>query len=567
MIYEVYAPNVHLFAFHLRDDSLSDNYNNKLLWHKCQEILKKFEIPQELKIKDVAPNTRVDLLEEATDKNIYLSLESAKSEDEKQKTRVTGIACPLQIYDSYALALNLRIDEFDEFQKNKTEPVGINIFKNFNPDNCFLSTNIHSSLGQTLLLTAWLSPDQQQDATLWRKIAQQCVQNFCGQTRECPQLYQESILFDSPIFEYSNPNSSHGYEHILVWLFFAEEEVEKYYAKADENLSLFYQEFIDLFFYRNKVIKSFHLSRDVYVDIHNLYKDFKQIVRDIAKIRTIENNLLVTDKSRDLSAENKRTSPQNTALPQILPENDLRASNTIRQLSNDELKYYQDKLSILPSLDLQYSEYLAELDKYHLTIKTNTTNYTEKLRQIQEKSSSKDLSFLANFNQIISMKFANQIQTDLGYFSHTSGLVDKAITSIRGIVEIEQAERDRTTQEILRQKEEAEKQRNDNLQTAVAVLGFGLGAAQIGVSTAPYIIPQQQPPTPIQVPFTTIKLCPFAASVVLSLVFGVVGAFVGWGCSYLFQANPICRFKAIQASRNQSAILTESKPTAKGKTK
>ncbi|NJM23558.1 MAG: hypothetical protein HC907_35515, partial [Richelia sp. SM1_7_0] len=85
-------------------------------------------------------------------------------------------------YDSYALALNLRIDEFDQSQ-NKTEAVDISIFNNFNPDNCFLPKNINSSLGQTLLLTAWLSPDQQQDATLWREIAQQCVQNFCEQKR------------------------------------------------------------------------------------------------------------------------------------------------------------------------------------------------------------------------------------------------------------------------------------------------------------------------------------------------------------------------------------------------
>ena len=38
MTYKVYAPNVHLFAFHLRDDSSSDNYDNKLLWNKCQGI-------------------------------------------------------------------------------------------------------------------------------------------------------------------------------------------------------------------------------------------------------------------------------------------------------------------------------------------------------------------------------------------------------------------------------------------------------------------------------------------------------------------------------------------------
>jgi len=429
MTYKVYAPNVHLFAYHLRDDSLSDDYDNKLLWHKCQEIFAKFAIPQDLKIKDVAPNQRVDLLEEATDTNICLALEGTIILDTKQKTRVTGIVCPLQIYDSYALALNLRINELDEFQK-KTEEVDISIFKKFNPDNCFLSTNMHSSLGQTLLLTAWLSPAQQQDA---REIAQQCVHNFCGQTRECPQFYQESKLFGSPIFEYGDPNSSHGYEHILVWLFFAEEkeETDKYYAKADENLGLFYRTFIDLFFYRNKVIKAFHFSRGAYVDIRESYKYLKETVGEITNIATIKNG----------------------------------------KLSNYELKSYQTQLNILPSVDLRYSENFAELDKYRLTIEINTKNYREKLKQIQikvqEKFPSEDFSFLEYFHEIISTKFAAQIKADLGYFTHTSGLVDKAITSIRGIVEAEQAERDRS------------------LENTVQVLGiaFGGGAIVSGVVT------------------------------------------------------------------------------------
>ncbi len=447
MTYKVYAPNVHLFAFHLRDDSSSDNYDNKLLWNKCQGIFQRFEISQELKIRNVAPDRRIDLLEEATGTNIFLPLEGAIILDTAQKTRVTGIACPLQIYDSYALALNLRIDEFDRSQ-NKTEAVDISIFKNFNPDNCFLPKNINSSLGQTLLLTAWLSPAQQQDATLWREIAQQCVQNFCEQKGECPQLYQESLLFDSPIFEYANPNSAHGYEHILVWLFFSEEE-EQYYAKADANLGSFYQEFIDLFFYRNKVIKAYHISRDVYSDIYSLYKEFKQTVREIANIKSIGNSSLVLNTNRDLSPEIKRTSLQNKIVPTISPENNLTVSNTITGLSNIELKNYQNKLRVFPLLDLQYSEYLTEFDKYRLTIETNTKNYAEKLRQIQEKSANENLQFLSNFNQIISIKFSNQIQTDLGYFANTPGLIDKAITSIRGIVEIEQAERDRSLENTI----------------------------------------------------------------------------------------------------------------------
>lgn len=504
---QIYAPNVHIFVFHLLDDSSSKNYDKKLLWQKCEEIFQKFEISQKLKIRDVAPDIRVDLLEEATDANILLPLEGEIILDTTQKTKVTGIVCPLQIYDSYALALNLRIDEFDKDQ-NKTEAVDISIFKNFNPDNCFLSTNINSSLGQTLLLTAWLSQSQQQDETLWREIAQQCVQNFYGQKRECPQLYQEGILFDSPIFEYGNPNSVNGYEHILVWLFFAEEEEKQYSAKADGNFSLFYQDFIDLFFYRNKVIKAYHLSRDVHRDIHSLYKEFKRTVGEIANIKSRENNSLVRNTNRDLFSEIKIGSPQNKILPTISPENNLAVSNTIMGLSDMELENYQDTLSIFPLLDLQYSEYLTEFDKYRLTLETNTKNYTEKLRQIQEKSANENLQFLSNFNQIISIKFFNQIQTDLGYFANTPGLIDKAITSIRGIVEIEQAKRDRS------------------LETTIQILGVGFGGGAIASGVIVSHIDK------IKQPVAAISLDkqphPFYASFILSVLAVLFCSGLGW---------------------------------------
>jgi len=333
------------------------------------------------------------------------------------------------------------------------------------------------------------------------------VQNFCEQKGECPQLYQESLLFDSSIFEYGNPNSSHGYKHILVWLFFTEEKEERYYSKADENLSLFYQEFIDLFFYRNKVIKAYHLSRDVYLDIHSLYKEFKQTVREIANIQSIENNSLVTNTNRDLSSEIKRVSPQNKIVPKMSPDNNLTVSNKIRRLSDIELKNYQDKLSIFPLLDLEYSEYLTEFDKYCLTIETNTKNYAEKLRQIQQKSANENLHFLSNLNQIISVKFSNQIQTDLGYFANTPGLIDKAITSIRGIVEIEQAERDRS------------------LENTVQVLGiaFGGGAIVSGVVT-------QNINKPFVSSYFKYPISPLALSlfwsIAATIIFGIVALLV-----------------------------------------
>ena len=212
----------------------------------------------------------------------------------------------------------------------------------------------------------------------------------------------------------------------------------------------------------------------------------------------------------------------------------------------------------IPKKSFDYARCLQDLQTHHTAITTNITNYRICLENIQTIGRVNSPQSWQDFINKDCKKWQEQIQTDINYLTPGQELFGQFVDTIRGIVETEQAESDRATQEILRRKEEADKIRNENLQTAIAILGFGLGAAQIGVSTAPYIIPQQQPPTPIQLPFTTSQPHPFVLSVVLSLLFGVAGAFFGWGVSSLFQAIATCRFKAIQASSNQPEISAGS---------
>jgi hypothetical protein len=130
-------------------------------------------------------------------------------------------------------------------------------------------------------------------------------------------------------------------------------------------------------------------------------------------------------------------------------------------------------------------------------------------------------------------------------------------------VEIEQAESDRTTQSILRDKEEADKVRDRNLQNTIAMVGVGLGAAGIGASTAVYIIPQE-PTKPISLPFTSNQLHPLTQSLLFSVFCGVVGAIVAGGLSYLIQNRSAITgriFKLFRPSSNQTAVLPGSQQT------
>jgi hypothetical protein len=74
-----------------------------------------------------------------------------------------------------------------------------------------------------------------------------------------------------------------------------------------------------------------------------------------------------------------------------------------------------------------------------------------------------NLSFLTRFIDEDCRLFTEQIQFDLGYSQKGAALLEKAMTAIQGRVEIEQAESDRTTQNLLRQKEESDQVRDRSL--------------------------------------------------------------------------------------------------------
>jgi hypothetical protein len=458
--FKVYAPNVHLFAFQLRSD------NSEHFWEKCREIWPKFHLSPPLKIQDVPKGKRVDMLESATEENSLLSLEG-KISLSPGETRIVGSAYPLQIYDSFALWLNLCVPKFNE-NSQETEEVETSFFQNFNPDGCFLANNIGSNLGQTLLLTVWLSrEDRQKNRSHWRKIAAECVRSFLGEANT-PPLYQERDLFGSPIFEYGNPTQPDGGDDIFVWLFFRESDVA-------DTFNYFAQEFIDLFFYRQKAIQAYRLSREVHQDIKERYQQLKQALEGIA--------------------------PK-------LPQLNQSGANAAGGLSAIDLSEFQQQLRLFPKLNLEYADLLGELERYRLTIEVNSKDYAINLKTIQEKLPDSDLSFLSDFHQKISQKLQEQIKVDLGYFGQSAGLVDKAIATIRGLVEIEQAKRESDLQ--------------NTIQAVGAGIGAGVGVAGIVASSYPLLKEPWQLPSPSH-PF--LPPHPFLVSFFLSLL---VGAGLGW---------------------------------------
>ncbi|MBX9258948.1 hypothetical protein H1Q63_34365 [Desmonostoc muscorum CCALA 125] len=402
----IYSPNIHLFAYHFQNSK-----NPKQLYEKCDELLDKlkisdFNLKQRINLDKELDRFRVDLIKEEEIKNDNVSppFEGKLLLDEQQ-IKIEGFAYPLRIDDSYALALNLRCpEEGQNCQKN------VSFLKQFNPDNCLLPEFIAGSLGQTLLITAWLPekqrelysepwqlPDDQQKLSeiALIELANECLNALIPDCQKQPKLHRQGQLFGSPIFEYGILSKNTVYQHILLWLFCTHE--------ADKKFANCYQDFIDLFCYRNQIIQSYTHSREIFPILEANYKNIEQEI----------------DKLENLT---KRYN-----------------------LTEEDLNQLEVQIKNLVQTASKYARYLQQLEQKRHIIAVHTRNYVEKLRVIKsiiehEYSSwlGNDISFLEEFSRKKCRRFQEQIQADLAYFAPGSGLIDQAIASIRVLVEIEQ---------------------------------------------------------------------------------------------------------------------------------
>jgi hypothetical protein len=458
---KVYAPNVHFFAFSL----LGNGQNQDWLWSQAEKVVKHSSstdlhlMRDWLDLNKEPDNPRIDVIKAAKAKqgNTVVPITGKVSLSQQKSLAVNGFIYPIRIYDSYGIWLNIHRPEQENHQK--TEPVEIDFFQKLNPTNDWLLPVEKDFLGSSLLLTAWLTPDFHADNPQeLKKLADDCVQTFFANTNNTivPPFYRSGELFGSPIFEYGLLNPITNYRHVLVWLFKDE--------MADKSFNNCQQELFDLCFFRTKIVKAFQKTRSLYKETATAYQELEAEVESLQKI-DINNSL---DKQ--------------------------------------SLETLKNKLKILPQKSLEYASLLRFLEDYQNTIAINAANYQDRLEQIHSLCPDTDLTILEQFSQVNSPLFEKQISSDLGYFRHGSGLVDKAIASIRGIVEIEQARLTRQQADIaetaLSQRQAAEK----DLQNAITAIGTGIAAGSFvasssGLITAPWAMPFANNASPYPHPF------------------------------------------------------------------
>ncbi|MBR8837666.1 MAG: hypothetical protein DSM106950_27575 [Stigonema ocellatum SAG 48.90 = DSM 106950] len=462
---KIYAPNIHLFAFQLQKISNShasrtEPENVIQLWESADKIVRTtleqdLYLGQHIDINKEPENPRVELRKESEVKDDDYSIPFAGkiSLSPDQKLVIEGFAFPLRMYDSYGLCLNLRRPEKED-DGIRTQDVDISLLSKFNQNHCLILNQNNFFIGQTLLITAWVSDHKDKN-----KIAEECLTAVFPSPSQRPPFHREGELFRSPIFEYGLFSQIKTYQHVLIWLFTNKQ--------TDNNFNECYQDLLDLFFFRAKAVKAYQDSREIYHQLALEYEEIEKIIDGIPK--------------------NKSHGDSET-------------------LKSEDLKKFKEQLKSLPQLSVKYTRLLRNLDEYQNTISINSENYASKLRKMSSKIGD-DLRFLKTFSEESSPFFQKQITSDLGYFKHGSTLLEQAVAAIRGLVEIEQAERDRS------------------LEQTIQVIGVGLGAGAIvsGIVAAH-----------IDKPCTSISSCKAFPPIILSLFWSVLAVLVFGGIAWLW---------------------------------
>lgn len=197
-------------------------------------------------------------------------------------------------------------------------------------------------------------------------------------------------------------------------------------------------------------------------------------------------------------------------------------------LNEADLKFLKQKLKALSHQDFSYSQTLRNLKHYRNTIGINSKNYKQTLKTIQRKlkekspiNSEQKLDFFLAFINEDSQYFQERIKDELNYFVEGSTLVDRAIASIRGIIEIDQTENQLGH-------EERDKENNYDLQITILAVGTGMSAGGITGSSSGLLLNQYA---------TDYPVITFGISLTLSFIVALLSGLFIFGIGKIFKTK------------------------------
>ena len=423
-----YALNVSLFAFTLQSGSYLDSQelideSPQTFQHKYEKILKD-NFSSQLIFPNSFPEFRQDLpnsdncelltgSKPGTRQFLLLSSKDKNQNPIQPKPLYRLLVYPQKLSDNYALLLNIFRPQAEGF-----DAVNFNEVGEFNPNQCLTLKNDPHFIGETFLITAYLSvskPTNLEDLkTHAENLLRQLFNGFC------PDFYQAENFLNGCILEFSRPKISQV--RYLVLFYFDD--------STSEQLRKIYWDLPELFLYYHKITNVFQKSRKYSDELDKLIRE-------------------------EIESKSK--------LPESL---DLAALKS-------QLK---ELLKTVP----KYTSQLRNLEDCLNTLNIHTRNYQLKLKRLQGQVND-ELDIFGRFAERESETFRLQIQADLNYSKPGSQLLEQAISSIRGLVDIDQAESDRKLQQILQDSEKEDKKHDRELENTIQAVGTGIG---VGVGFA-----------------------------------------------------------------------------------
>ncbi|MEH1815069.1 MAG: hypothetical protein V7K26_07705 [Nostoc sp.] len=349
---------------------------------------------------------------------------------------------PFLLNDTYAVDLTL-------VAESPNISIDIPQLQNFKPSS-LLPSNIQASLGQTLSIYGEVESSEDCD-TLAEKLAIALVAG----TNLNPVRTQQGKLFGNLLFEYqaldpNEPDNPAKQCHILIVINNSQATTATLAAEA-------YDWLLNLLCSYHKILFIYQLARQRYRDARIIYSNLENKIQEF--------NSLISENQTQLSG-----------LKSLMGE--------------------------IPKKSFDYTRCLQDLQTHHTAITTNITNYTICLENIQTIDSGNSPQSWQNFINKDCKKWQQQIQTDINYLTPGQELFGQLVDTIRGIVETEQTERDRS------------------LENKIQVLGIGFGGGAIASGVFTTHIDK------INLPI--VQKHPLYTSLLLSVLFTFFFIGVGW---------------------------------------
>lgn len=334
-----------------------------------------------------------------------------------------GYYYPVLLADSYGLLFECWLDSQGT---DKSLPVSIlpelkkQVIKPLqSPDS--RREPLAGDLGKTWTISAWKDPDVGGTAA---EIAEGVYQAFMSgemadatqHTRDWQRRKEGKFLGNSVFEIWRSPQKWEKAEeglHVIIIIY------ENRHIPTEDDIALFYDDWLRLWCYRHKILWAYRRSRELKQLLRSGFQEIREAVQTVK---------------------------QKATLPQL------------QETLESKLEPFSD-----------YVLHLNELKTQLHTIAINLQNYEKSLTFIQNAGSQigeTELEAIGeSFQKDVREIYTEQIGQDYESFAGGVAVIDTIMDTIKGIVEIEQAKRDRS------------------FQNTIGIVGVGLGIGAIAQSS------------------------------------------------------------------------------------